>query len=170
MDENGAILPPGQVGEIVVKAPMVMFSYINDPDATADIKKFGWQHTGDLAYRDEDGYVYVTDRKRDLIISGGFNIFPIEVEQVLLTHGAVQDCAVIGVPDEKWGEAVKAVVELAPGKSAKEEELIRLCKDALGSVKAPKSIDFIAQLPRSAVGKVLKRELRKQYSSPPSAN
>lgn len=165
MSETGEILPSGQVGEIVIKAPMVMFAYVNDPEASADIKKFGWQHTGDLGYRDEDGYVYITDRKRDLIITGGFNVFPLEVEEVLTTHAAVQDCAVIGVPDDKWGEAVKAVVELAPGKNVSEEELIHLCKEALGNVKAPKSIDFIAQLPRSPVGKVLKRDLRRQYST-----
>ena len=93
-----------------------MFRYLNDPGATAAIKTHGWQHTGDLGYRDKDGFVYISDRKRDMIITGGFNVFPLEVEQVLLRHPAVQDCAVIGVPDEKWGEAVKAVVELAPGK------------------------------------------------------
>lgn len=163
MNEQGEILPPGEVGEIVVRGPTVMDRYINDAEATAAIKKFGWQHTGDVGYRDADGFVYVSDRKRDLIISGGFNVFPLEVEQVLARHPAVQDCAVIGVPDEKWGEAVKAVVELAPGASASEAELIELCKSALGGVMAPKSIDFIEQLPRSAVGKVLKRELRERY-------
>ena len=112
---------------------------------------------------DEDGYFYVSDRKRDLIISGGFNVFPLEIEQVLAGHPAVQDSAVIGVPHEKWGEAVKAVVELAPGAEIDEDALIALCKAELGSMKAPKSIDFVAELPRSAVGKVLKRDLRQQY-------
>jgi acyl-CoA synthetase (AMP-forming)/AMP-acid ligase II len=163
MNDAGEILPAGEVGEIVVRGPTVMDRYVNDPAATAAIKKFGWQHTGDVGYRDADGFVYVSDRKRDLIISGGFNVFPLEVEQVLARHPAVQDCAVIGVPDEKWGEAVKAVVELAPGAKASEAELIELCKAALGGVMAPKSIDFIEQLPRSAVGKVLKRELRERY-------
>lgn len=161
--ENGEILPPGEIGEIVMRGPTAMFRYANDPEATAAIKQHGWQHTGDLGYIDKDGFIYISDRKRDLIISGGFNVFPLEVEQVLTRHPAVQDCAVIGVPDEKWGEAVKAVVELAPGKQADEAELIQLCKDSLGSVMAPKSIDFIDQLPRSAVGKVLKRELRERY-------
>ena len=163
MNDAGELLPPGEVGEIVVRGPTVMDRYVNDPEATAAIKQHGWQHTGDVGYRDADGFVYVSDRKRDLIISGGFNVFPLEVEQVLVRHPAVQDCAVIGVPDEKWGEAVKAVVELAPGASAGEAELIELCKAALGGVMAPKSIDFIEQLPRSAVGKVLKRELRERY-------
>ena len=164
MGDEGEILPSGQVGEIVIRGPMVMSAYVNDPAATTEIKRFGWQHTGDVGYRDAEGYIYVTDRKRDLIITGGFNVFPLEVEDVLMSHAAVQDCAVIGVADEKWGEAVKAVVQLAPGGQASEEELIWLCKEALGSVKAPKSVDFIEQLPRSPVGKVLKRELRKQYA------
>jgi acyl-CoA synthetase (AMP-forming)/AMP-acid ligase II len=163
MNDDGAFLGPGEVGEIVVRGPMVMERYAGDPKATEEIKKYGWQHTGDLGYRDGDGFIYVSDRKRDLIISGGFNIFPLDIEQVLCRHPAVQDCAVIGVPDEKWGEAVKAVVELAPGKTAGEAELIALCKDTLGHVIAPKSIDFIEVLPRSAVGKVLKRELRARY-------
>jgi acyl-CoA synthetase (AMP-forming)/AMP-acid ligase II len=165
MNDAGEILPAGEVGEIVVRAPMVMERYVDDPQATAAIKRDGWQRTGDVGCRDADGFVYVSDRKRDLIISGGFNVFPLEVEQVLVRHPAVQDCAVIGVPDEKWGEAVKAVVELAPGASASEAELIELCKAALGGVMAPKSVDFIAELPRSAVGKVLKRELRELYWS-----
>jgi acyl-CoA synthetase (AMP-forming)/AMP-acid ligase II len=125
----------------------------------------GWQHTGDLGYRDSDGFIYISDRKRDLIISGGFNVFPLQVEEVLNRHPAVQDCAVIGVADEKWGEAVKAVIELAPGKSVSAGELIELCKEKLGGVMAPKSVDFIDQLPRSAVGKVLKRQLRDAYAT-----
>jgi len=111
----------------------------------------------------EDGYITIVDRKRDMIISGGFNVFPNEVEQVLTQHPAVQDCAVIGVPDLKWGESVKAIVQLKAGAEASSEELIVLAKQKLGSVKAPKSIDFIADLPRSPVGKVLKTELRKRY-------
>ena len=163
MNDAGRLLGPDEVGEIVVRGPTTMYRYLNDPEATAAIQIAGWQHTGDLGYRDKDGFIYISDRKRDLIISGGFNVFPIQVEQVLTQHPAVQDCAVIGVPDEKWGEAVKAVVELAPGKTVTAGELIELCKAKLGGVMAPKSVDFIAQLPRSAVGKVLKRELRKAY-------
>ena len=163
MDDQGKLLGPGQVGEIVMQGPTAMMRYVNDPDATTAIKVHGWQHTGDLGYRDKDGFVYVSDRKRDLIISGGFNVFPLEVEQVLVSHPAVQDCAVIGVPDEKWGEAVTAIVELAPGARVTPDELIQLCRDRLGPVMAPKQVDFIEALPRSAVGKVLKRELRERY-------
>ena len=163
LSDEGKPLPPGEVGEIVMRGPSAMLRYLNDPDATAEVQQFGWHHTGDLGYMDEDGYFYVSDRKRDLIISGGFNVFPLEIEQILARHPAVQDSAVIGVPHEKWGEAVKAVVELAPGAQVDADELIALCKTELGGMKAPKSIDFVAELPRSAVGKVLKRDLRRPY-------
>ena len=163
VDEEGKFLGTDEIGEIVVKGPTVMLRYLNDPQATAAIKKDGWQRTGDVGYRDSDGFVYLSDRKRDLIISGGFNVFPLQVEEVLNQHPAVQDCAVIGVPDDKWGEAVKAVIELAPGRQVSAQELIDLCKSKLGSVMSPKSVDFIEQLPRSAVGKVLKRSLRATY-------
>jgi acyl-CoA synthetase (AMP-forming)/AMP-acid ligase II len=132
-------------------------------EAAAEASTFGWHHTGDIGVIDEDGFVYIVDRKKDMIISGGFNVFPSEVEQVLWGHPAVQDCAVIGVPDEKWGEAVKAVVELKPGATASAEELIELAKQKLGGVKAPKSVDFVDLLPRSPVGKVLKKTLREPY-------
>jgi fatty-acyl-CoA synthase len=163
VDEEGKFLGPDQVGEIVVKGPTVMLRYLNDPQASAAIKLDGWQRTGDVGYRDSDGFVYLSDRKRDLIISGGFNVFPLQVEEVLNTHPAVQDCAVIGVPDDKWGEAVKAVIELAPGREVSAQELMHLCKEKLGAVMSPKSVDFVEQLPRSAVGKVLKRSLRAPY-------
>ena len=163
IDEEGNVCPPGQVGELAGQGPTIMIEYVDDPEATAALRVGPWQRTGDVGYVDEDGFVYISDRKRDLIITGGFNVFPLQVEQVLAGHAAVQDSAVIGVPDDKWGEAVKAVVELAPGKTVSEEELIAFCKDALGSVMAPKSIDFIETLPRSAVGKVLKRDLREKY-------
>ena len=140
-----------------------MLRYKDDPEATASVQTHGWHQTGDIGFIDEDGYVYVSDRKRDLIISGGFNVFPLEIEQVLAELPAVQDSAVIGVPDEKWGEAVKAVIELTPGLEITEAEVIEKCKASLGSVRAPKSVDFIDELPRSAVGKVLKRELRRKY-------
>jgi fatty-acyl-CoA synthase len=163
MDDEGKLLGPDEVGEIVVKGPTVMLRYLNDPQASAAIKKDGWQLTGDVGYRDQDGFIYLSDRKRDLIISGGFNVFPLQVEEVLNQHPAVQDCAVIGVPDDKWGEAVKAVIELAPGRQVSAQELIDLCKEKLGGVMSPKSVDFVEQLPRSAVGKVLKRSLRAPY-------
>lgn len=163
LNDDGTILPVGESGEIAVQGPTVMLEYVDDPAATAAIRVDGWQRTGDIGHRDEDGFVYVSDRKRDLIISGGFNVFPLQVEQVLCRHAAVQDVAVIGIPDDKWGEAVKAVVETAPGHTVTEAELIAFCREALGAVMTPKSVDFVPQLPRSAVGKVLKRELREKY-------
>jgi acyl-CoA synthetase (AMP-forming)/AMP-acid ligase II len=163
MDESGKLLAPGEKGEMVVRGPSVMTGYLNDEKASAEARKFGWHHSGDVGYRDEDGYIYIVDRIRDMVVSGGFNIFPFEIEQVLMKHPAVQDCAVIGVPDDKWGEAVKAVVQLNAGAQASADELIAFAKAELGGMKAPKSIDFLDSLPRSAVGKVLKREIRKPY-------
>ncbi len=163
MNDEGKLLEPGETGEIVMRGPSAMLRYKDDPDATASVQTNGWHQTGDIGYIDEDGYIYVSDRKRDLIISGGFNVFPLEIEQVLAELPAVQDSAVIGVPDEKWGEAVKAIIELSPGQEITEAEVIEKCKTSLGSVRAPKSVDFIDELPRSPVGKVLKRELRKKY-------
>lgn len=163
MDAEGRLLPPGERGELVVRSNLVMKGYYKNPDATARASRFGWHHTGDVGYRDEDGYFYIVDRERDVIISGGFNIFPSEIEQVIWSHPAVKDCAVIGVPDEKWGEAIKAVVELRAGMSATEGEVVQLCRDRLGGMKAPKSVDFWAALPRSPVGKVLKRDVREHY-------
>jgi len=163
MDEQGRLLGPGETGEVVLRGPTMMDGYLDDPEASAQIREFGWHHTGDIGRRDEDGYFYITDRKRDLIISGGFNIFPFEVESALMKHPAVQDCAVIGVPDAKWGEAVKACVQLKPGTQARADELIEWAKGLVGAMKAPKSVDFVDSLPRSPVGKVLKRELRAPY-------
>jgi acyl-CoA synthetase (AMP-forming)/AMP-acid ligase II len=162
-DDADRTLPQGQSGEICVRGDIVMRGYYKQPDKTAETIRDGWLHTGDIGHLDEEGYLHITDRKKDMIISGGFNVYPSEVEQVLWTHPAVLDCAVIGVPDDMWGEAVKAVVELKPGASATPAELISLCKEKLGSVKAPKSVSFIDSLPRSAVGKVLKKEIRSMY-------
>lgn len=163
MDDTGRLLEAGETGEVVLRGPTMMDGYLDDEAATREIQQFGWHHTGDIGRRDEDGYFYITDRKRDLIISGGFNIFPFEVESALMRHSAVQDCAVIGVPDAKWGEAVKACVQLKAGAQADADELIAWAKAEIGSMKAPKSIDFVANLPRSPVGKVLKRDLRAPY-------
>jgi acyl-CoA synthetase (AMP-forming)/AMP-acid ligase II len=163
MNDANEILPPGETGEICVRGDLVMRGYYKDPVKTAETIIDGWLHTGDIGHIDADGYLHITDRKKDMIISGGFNVYPSEVEQVIWGHPAVRDCAVIGVPDDKWGEAVKAVVELNAGQNVTAEDLIALCKEKLGSVKAPKSVDFIEQLPRSPVGKVLKKELRAGY-------
>ena len=163
MDDANRILEPGATGEICVRGDLVMKGYYEAPDKTAETIVDGWLHTGDIGHLDAAGYLHITDRKKDMIISGGFNVYPSEVEQVIWGHPAVQDCAVIGVPDEHWGEAVKAVVELNTGRRASAEELIALCKEKLGSVKAPKSVDFVDALPRSPVGKVLKKDLRERY-------
>jgi len=163
MDEEGRILGPGETGEVVLRGPTMMDRYLDDEAATAEIQKFGWHHTGDIGLKDADGYVYIVDRKRDMIISGGFNLYPSEIEQVLWGHPAVQDCAVIGVPDEKWGEAVKAVIELKPGHAATPEDFMAFCRERLGGMKTPKSVEVWPQLPRSAVGKVLKRDIREKF-------
>ena len=163
LDNDGNELPRGERGEICVRSALVTPGYYNNPEATAEIRTFGWHHTGDIGIQDNEGFIRIVDRKKDMIITGGFNVFPNEIEQVLMTHQSVQDCSVIGIPDEKWGEAVKAVIQLKLGQDCSDSELIDLCKDRLGSVKAPKSVDFIAALPRSPAGKVLKNELRTSY-------
>ena len=163
MDGDGALLPTGTTGEIVVRSSLVMAGYYQDAAATAEASRFGWHHTGDIGLTDADGYVYIVDRKRDMIISGGFNLYPSEIEQVIWGHPAVQDCAVVGVPDEKWGEAVKAVIELKPGASASVDELMAFCRERLGGMKTPKSVELWPQLPRSPVGKVLKKDIREKF-------
>ncbi|WP_137896399.1 AMP-binding protein [Ramlibacter sp. 2FC] len=163
MNDANEILAQGQTGEICVQGDLVMKGYYKAPEKTAETIIDGWLHTGDIGHIDVEGYLHITDRKKDMIISGGFNVYPSEVEQVIWSHPAVQDCAVIGVPDEQWGEAVKAMIELNQGQSVSAEELIALCKEKLGSVKSPKTVDFVATLPRSPVGKVLKKDLRASY-------
>ena len=163
MDDDGNILPPGERGEIVVRGPLVMAGYYKDPEATAAVSRFGWHHTGDIGLRDEDGFFYIVDRKKDMIISGGFNVYPAEVEQALLGHPAVQDCAVFGVPDDKWGESVTAVVEPRPGVVPDPQAILAFARERLGAVKTPKTLSFIEALPRSNAGKVLRVELRRPY-------
>ena len=163
MDDAGRLLGAGETGEMVVRGDLVMKGYFNRPEENEKVSRFGWHHTGDVGYRDENGLFFIIDRNKDMIISGGFNIYPSEIEQVLWKHPAVLDCAVIGVPDAKWGEAVKAVVELKPGVTVTEEELKAHCRAALAGLKTPKSIEFWDTLPRSSLGKVLKREIRERY-------
>jgi acyl-CoA synthetase (AMP-forming)/AMP-acid ligase II len=162
-DDQNRVLPQGETGEICVQGDLVMKGYYRAPEKTAETIVNGWLHTGDIGHLDAEGYLHITDRKKDMIISGGFNVYPSEVEQVIWAHPAVQDCAVIGVPDDEWGEAVKAVVELKAGQGVTAAALIALCKEKLGGVKAPKSVDFLESLPRSPVGKVLKKDLRQPY-------
>jgi len=163
MNDAGDLLPPNERGEIVVKGDLVTPGYYGNPEATGSTIRDGWLHTGDIGYKDEDGYFYVVDRLKDLIISGGFNLSPSEIEQVLLSHPSVSDCAVIGVPDEAWGEAVKAVVQLKPGADWNDAEALAMCRERLGGMKTPKSIEIWDDLPRSAVGKVLKAEIRQHF-------
>ena len=163
MDDEGKLLGPEERGEIVTRGNLVMKGYYKNPKATEEASKFGWHHTGDIGLKDVDGFVYIVDRKRDMIISGGFNLYPSEIEQVIWGHPSVQDCAVIGVPDEKWGEAVKAVVECKPGQSVSPEEVMSFCRERLGGMKAPKTVEVWPQLPRSAVGKVLKKDIREKF-------
>jgi len=157
-DENG-------VGELLVRAANVVQGYWNKPEATAETFVDGWLHTGDLARIDDEGLLYIVDRKKDMIVSGGFNVFPREIEDVISTHPGVAQVAVIGVPDEKWGEAVKAVVVRRPDATVEADELITLVKDRKGAVHQPKSVDFVEAIPLSALGKPDKKALRAQYWS-----
>lgn len=160
MSPDGEILPRGERGEIVVRGSLVMDGYYKNPEATEEATRFGWHHTGDIGYLDEDNYLYVVDRAKDMIITGGFNVYSTEVEQALFSHPDVQDCAVIGLPDEHWGEMVTAVVQLRRGGAVTTEELRAHVKAQVGSIKTPKRIDAWDDLPRSKVGKVLKVDIR----------
>jgi acyl-CoA synthetase (AMP-forming)/AMP-acid ligase II len=163
IDEKGRDVKPGEVGEIIERGDDSMLGYWRDPELTAETLKDGWVYTRDMATVDEDGYIYIVDRKSDMIISGGFNIYPTEVENALHTHPAVFEATAIAVPDEQWGESVKAVVVLRPGMKATEEEIIEHCKQNLASFKKPKSVEFVKELPKNPYGKVLRRKLREQY-------
>ena len=160
MDAEGRLLPTGETGEIVVRGSLVMMGYYKNPEATAEAGLHGWHHTGDIGRLSEDGYLFIVDRAKDMIISGGFNVYSAEVEQALLQHPAIQDSAVVGLPDEKWGERVVAVLQLAPGQSLSPEDAQAFVKARLGSVKAPKQVEVWPELPRSKVGKVMKKDVR----------
>jgi fatty-acyl-CoA synthase len=160
MNANGALLPRGETGEIVVRSSLVMMGYYKDPDATAEVGRHGWHHTGDIGRIDDDGFLYIVDRAKDMIITGGFNVYSTEVEQALMQHPDVQDSAVIGLPDDKWGEKVVAVVQLHAGRNVPPAEIVAFVKARIGSVKAPKLVDVWPDLPRSKVGKVLKKDIR----------
>jgi acyl-CoA synthetase (AMP-forming)/AMP-acid ligase II len=166
VNKAGEDVRPGEVGEIVQKGPTVMKGYFNNPEATRETIKDGWLHTGDLATVDEDGFMYIKGRKKDMIISGAENIYPVEVEQVLHAHPKILEAAVIGVPDKKWGESVRAIVVLKEGQRMTPEEVIAYCKENLASYKKPKSVIFMDRLPRNPSGKVLKTELREKFSGP----
>jgi len=164
LDPDGKPLPPGEVGEIATRSGSNMVGYWNLPDATArTIGRDGWLRTGDAGYMDKDGYLYIHDRIKDMIISGGENIYPAEVESALCDHPDVAEAAVIGVPDETWGEAVKAIVVLKPGKQAIASDIINFTRTRIAGYKTPKSVDFTHALPRNASGKILRRNLRDPY-------
>jgi len=167
IDEEGNDLPPGEVGEIIARGPRVMSGYWKDAEKTEKaLTKDGWLRTGDMGYTDEEGYFYLAARADDLIIRGGENISPEEVENVLYSHPAVEEAAVIGVPDPEWGQQPRAVVVLKKGKTATADELIEYCRQSLASFKRPRSVVFVDELPRTSTGKVLKRVLREQYGGP----
>ncbi|HEY3031151.1 MAG TPA: fatty acid--CoA ligase [Bradyrhizobium sp.] len=164
LDAEGNRLPPGEVGEIATRSGSNMVGYWNLPDATAKtLDSEGWLRTGDAGYMDKDGYLYIHDRIKDMIISGGENIYPAEVESAISDHPDVAEVAVVGVPDEKWGEAVKAIVVMKPGKKATPSDIINFTRQRIAGFKTPKSVDFIEALPRNASGKILRRNLRDPY-------
>jgi acyl-CoA synthetase (AMP-forming)/AMP-acid ligase II len=158
--DSGRLVPTGERGEIVVRGSLVMAGYYKDPEATEAASRYGWHHTGDVGYIDEDGYLFIVDRLKDMIITGGFNVYSAEVEQALMQHPAVRDCAVVGLPDEKWGERVTAVIESSA--EVRPDELVAFVKARIGSVKAPKQVELWQELPRSRLGKVLKADVRTQ--------
>lgn len=161
VDDLGNELPPGQQGEIIISGPMLMKGYWQNPQETAKVLRDGWLYTGDVGYRDEEGYFFITERKKDLIIKGGENIAPREVEEVLFTHPKVVEAAVVGVPDEVYGENIKAWVVLRPGQEATSEEIIEFCQTRLKRFKSPREVAFLPALPKNLVGKILRKELRK---------
>jgi len=164
LDADGKPLPPRQVGEIATRSGSNMAGYWNLPEATAaTLRGDGWLRTGDAGYMDEDGYLYIHDRIKDMIISGGENIYPAEVESALCDHPDVAEAAVIGIPDDKWGEAVKAVVVMKPGKEATATDLINFTRTRIAGFKTPKSVEFLPALPRNPSGKILRRQLREPY-------
>jgi acyl-CoA synthetase (AMP-forming)/AMP-acid ligase II len=169
VDDADREVPVGQVGELIVQGPNVFAGYWGKPAETAEAMRGGWFHTGDLGRADEDGYVTLVDRKKDMVITGGENVYPVEVEQALFTHPEVDDVAVIGLPDEKWGESVTAVIVRAAGSQLSEAELIAWTRDRLAHFKCPRRVEFVAELPRNATGKLLKRELRATYGGTTSS-
>jgi fatty-acyl-CoA synthase len=164
VDSEGSEVPPGRIGEIVCRGPNLMKGYYNDPPATREILRDGWLYTGDMGKMDRDGYLYLTGRKKELIVRGGENIYPAEVEAVLHQHPGVEEAAVIGVPDEYWGETVKVMIVLKPGATLTEEDIVEFCASQLAPFKRPKSVVFIDSLPKNAAGKVMKTQLRGRAS------
>ena len=169
VDENDREVPTGEVGELVLRGPNVFVGYWGLPDATAEAFRGGWFHTGDLGRVDDEGFITLVDRKKDMIISGGENVYPIEVEQVLWRHEAVREVAVVGVPHPKWEETPIAVVALEDGADVTADALISFARERLAHFKCPTRVEYVAELPRNATGKVLKKDLRKQFGGDESA-
>jgi acyl-CoA synthetase (AMP-forming)/AMP-acid ligase II len=165
VDAGGCDLPAGEIGEIIVRSPRIMAGYYRRPAETAEALRDGWLHTGDLGYYDEKGFIYIADRKKDMIVSGGENVYPKEVEEVLYRHPAVLEAAVVGIPDPYWVERVHALVVLKPGAAADAGEIIAFCKQRLAGYKTPKGVEFVDALPKSPQGKVLKREIRRRLAA-----
>ncbi|WP_448680856.1 acyl-CoA synthetase [Pseudomonas nicosulfuronedens] len=170
VDEEGREVPRGNVGEITVRGPNVMLGYLNKPEITAEVLRDGWMYTGDGGYMDEEGFVYIVDRLKDMIVSGGENIYSAEVENAVASHPAVAQCAAIGIPSDKWGESVHVVIVLKPGTALVEEELLAHCRERIAGYKCPRSMELRGNLPLSSVGKVLKAELRKPFWEKHSRN
>jgi long-chain acyl-CoA synthetase len=160
LQEGTTDVPQGEPGEIIMKGPLIMKEYWNNPKETAGQIKDGWLYTGDIAVQDEDGYYFIVDRKKDMIIAGGFNIYPREIDEVLFQHPKVQEAVSVGIPDKYRGETVKAFIVLKPGEKATEEEIISFCKEKLAAYKVPKLVEFRDALPKSAIGKILRKVLR----------
>jgi acyl-CoA synthetase (AMP-forming)/AMP-acid ligase II len=163
VDQQGRVVADGELGEIVVKSTTNMMGYWRLPEQTAETLRDGWLYTGDIGYRDEEGYYFLMDRKKDVVVSGGENIYPNEVERVLLLHDAINDVAVIGVPDEKYGESLLACCVMKPGQALDEAALIAYCRDHLAGYKIPRQYQVLEELPRNPSGKVLKTQLREPY-------
>jgi len=163
VDEDDNDLPPGQIGEIIVQSERIMAEYWRRPDETREVMKHGWLRTGDMGYYDEKGFIYIADRKKDMIVTGGENVYPKEVEDVLYRHPAVAEAAVIGIPDPYWVERVHALVVLKKDAQAAEEDIINFCRKHIAHYKAPKSVEFVESLPKNPQGKILKKEIRSKY-------
>jgi fatty-acyl-CoA synthase len=163
VDEQDRPLPPGEIGEIVARGPQIMRGYWHRPEATAETLRGGWLRTGDVGLLDADGFLYIQDRLKDVIVTGGLKVYPLMVEQVLSSHPGVAEAAVVGIPDERWGESVRAVVVRRAGTTASEADLIAFCRERLGGFQCPRTIGFVDALPRTATGKVLTRSLRESY-------
>jgi long-chain acyl-CoA synthetase len=162
MEVGSLTLQPGQIGELIIRGPQVMKGYWKRPDETASTLRNNWLYTGDIAYMDEDGYFFIVDRKKDLIISGGYNIYPREIDEVLHEHPKIKEAVAVGVPHHTRGEIIKAYVVVQPGESLTRAEVISLCREKLANYKIPKKVEFRDELPKTLVGKVLRRALREE--------